>query len=460
MQSASGAREFAGLPSLAWRFLLVGFVIRELFSFWTGHPFDLESWVRTGFVVSHGTNPYLHAWPPVPGSFGYSGQAIPSAAYLPFWPGVFGGTYWVWQHVGFGNPLVLYLLLKQGPIAGDLAVAILLYRFVLRATSDSRQAVRALAFWSLFPYDIVIGSIWGQLDSVTTALILGVLLVSESRAAVRSLGWGLGILIKWVTAIYLPFELFRQRGWRRIWPFLGALVPVGVTLLVFLGTHWTLAPGIATAASQGGGGGGGMNFNRLFEIPVLRSVLSSNPWLYDSLNLLWVPACILAGWMAARWVLTPSPAQEVRALLLVMTVFLLFRWGLNEQYFLYPFALLVADIYTHHPQRRSFLYYLVGVAFAYLLLNGGFGIWFASPVSPASFAVVQAFDNSPVGGQIRFDLLYGLSVLVTVSLAQLLWVLYRDEAAPEPWIFRLSPLRWIRRWRVAPALPTAQAPSP
>src|SRR5580658_8056206 len=52
--------------------LLVGLAIRESFSFWTGHPFDFEIWIRTGYVVAHGTNPYLSAaWPPVPGSFAY-----------------------------------------------------------------------------------------------------------------------------------------------------------------------------------------------------------------------------------------------------------------------------------------------------------------------------------------------------------------------------------------------------
>ena len=38
--------------------LIVGLLIREAFSFWTGHPFDFELWVRTGFWVTHGLSPY------------------------------------------------------------------------------------------------------------------------------------------------------------------------------------------------------------------------------------------------------------------------------------------------------------------------------------------------------------------------------------------------------------------
>ena len=34
------------LPSLAWKVLLAGFLVREAFSFWTGNPYDFEVWLR------------------------------------------------------------------------------------------------------------------------------------------------------------------------------------------------------------------------------------------------------------------------------------------------------------------------------------------------------------------------------------------------------------------------------
>lgn len=433
--------------------LLLGLAIREAFSFWTGHPFDFEIWVRTGYVVAHGTNPYLHPWPPVPGvSFAYTSQDLPSAAYLPFWPDVFGGTYLLWEQVGGGNRFVLYFLLKQGPIAGDLAVAWLLYRFVLRETGNTRAALGALTFWALFPYDIVIGAIWGQLDSVTTALVLAVLMASGSRAFRRSIAWGVGIFLKWVTVIFLPLEFFRQRGWRRLWPFVSLPLAGALTLLGFWTAGWGFGGLLSTSTSEAGGGGGGMNYARLFALPFVQNALASTPLVYAVLNDLWIPACVLAGWVAARWARTGSPGQELRALLFVTAVFLLVRWGLNEQYFLYPFALLAADVFTQHPGRRPFFYYLVGVASAFLLANNVLGIWFVAPVSPPAFAFVQAFDLSPVGGTIRYDLLYGLSVLVTVSLAQLVWLLVRDDPTPSPWLYFL----WSSRH--PPGTPPASAP--
>ncbi|MHB8351979.1 MAG: glycosyltransferase 87 family protein [Thermoplasmata archaeon] len=422
-------------PAAAALILLLGLALREGFSFWTGHPYDFEIWIRTGYVVAHGTNPYLHPWPPVAGvSFGYTGQALPSAAYLPFWPDVFGSTYLLWERIGGGNRFFLYFLLKQGPIAGDVAVAGLLYRFVLRETRSAPAALGALAFWSFFPYDIVIGSIWGQLDPVTTALILAALLTSERQSAGRSLAWGLGIFLKWITVVFLPLELFRNRGFRRLWP-LGSVALAGLlTLLAFLAAGWSFAGIFDTTTSVGSGGGGGMNYAQWFNIASLGAALGTEPLLGAFLTYLWIPGCILAGWYGSRWIATGAPGQPLRALLLVISVALLLRWGLNEQYMLYPFALLVADIYTYHPDRRRFLYFLVALSSGYLLTNNVLGIWFATPAFPQAFTFVQSFDDSGVGGTFRFDLLYLFSALVTITLIQLIWVVLRDQPAPWPWL--------------------------
>jgi len=433
--------------------LLVGLAVREVFSFWTGHPYDLEVWVRTGYVVSQGTNPYLGPWPAVPGvSFGYTNQLLYPAAYLPFWPDIFGGTYGLWAHVGGGNRFVLYFLLKQGPIAGDMAVALLLYRFVLRETGSARAATAALSFWSFFPYDIVIGAIWGQLDPVTTAILLAALLTTEAQASERSVAWGLGIFIKWITVAFLPLEFFRNRGLRRLWPVASVALVGLLTVVAFLAAGWSFAGIAATTTSSTAGGGGGMNWVQLANLASLQSALRTHPILYTVLAHLWIPACLVSGWYAARWVRSGNPGQQLRALLFVMVAVLLFRWGLYEQYMLYPFALLAADVYTLHPQRRRFFYFLVVLASGYLLVNNVGGIWFASPASGQAFNLVQSFDSSAVWGQVRYDLLYIFAILMTVSLVQFLIILLRDEPGPRPWL--LAP------WTLLPAPAAPSVPTP
>ncbi|MCI4326945.1 MAG: hypothetical protein L3K16_04840 [Thermoplasmata archaeon] len=437
--------------------LLAGLAIREVFSFWTGHPYDLEVWIRTGSVVAHGTNPYLGPIAQVPGvSFGYRNQLLYPAAYLPFWPGLFGGTFRLWEQVGGGNRFVLYFLLKQGPIAGDMAVAALLYRFVLRETGEPTTALGALTFWCFFPYDIVISAIWGQLDSVTTALVLLALLSSEAQSARRSLAWGLGIFVKWITVVFLPLEFFRHRGVRRLWPVASVVLVGGLTVLAFRLAGWSFTGIVATTTSSTGGGGGGMNYVQLTNLWFVANALNRVPSSYFVLQHAWVPVCIAAGWYTARWLGTGARGQQLRAFLFVLTAVLLVRWGLYEQYMLYPFALLAADVYTLHPERRRFFYFLVVVASGYLLVNNGAGIWFAAPTSQQAFNIVQGFDSSAFWGTVRYYLLDVFGVLMTVSLVQFLWVLARDDPNPRPWL--IPPWPFLRRAAAPPsAVPVASA---
>ncbi|MFI5415017.1 MAG: hypothetical protein ACHQ16_05045, partial [Candidatus Lutacidiplasmatales archaeon] len=124
-------------------------------------------------------------------------------------------------------------------------------------------------------------------------------------------------------------------------------------------------------------------------------------------------------------------------------------------YMLYPFALLAADVYTLHPNRRAFFYFFVGIALGFLLTNDVLGIWFASPAFPQTFTVAQNIDDSSFWGTMRFDLLYVWAVLVTVTLAQLLVILVRDDPSPRPWPFLLRPNR-----RTDAQLTTAVLPDP
>src|SRR5579864_8159844 len=75
--------------------LALGIIVREAFSFWTGHPFDFEIWVRTGYWVVRGLSPYAPL-PFAPGAsfandFGNGNNA--AIGYLPFWPLLLGAIY-------------------------------------------------------------------------------------------------------------------------------------------------------------------------------------------------------------------------------------------------------------------------------------------------------------------------------------------------------------------------------
>lgn len=451
----SGGRGFGLRPwPKAATFLIAGLLLREAFSFWTGHPYDFEIWIRTGYVVAHGTNPYIAFWPAAPGvSIDGATETLPSAAYLPFWAMITGGSYEAYLGIGGGNRFVYYFLLKQAPILADVATAYLLYRIVRNWTGNLQLATRALAFWSFFPYAILITAVWGQFDSIEVVILLSLLLVSGTSR--RNLLYGLGIFVKWVTAIYLPLELFRERGLRRLWVLLALAVPVGLTALVFVGMHWAFVGIQATASSEAAGGLGGMNYARLFSEDWASPVVRQIPDFFQVGPYLFVPVVVAIGWVMAKRVRSSGPEAELTALLAIMAAFLLTRWGLNEQYFLYVFAPMLLDVLVFHPGRRN-LYVLLGaLASAFLVVNNTLLVWFLTPVSPGFDSWAIALDHNPTTSPIRAWTLIVLCVLITITLAQVVWALLKNQPTPKPWVLRLWPTRPLGR---ATAGGTIQAP--
>jgi len=426
------AQRRSRLPSRAWKVLLAGLFLREAFSFWTGHPFDFESWVRTGYTVSHGTNPYLAFWPPVPGtSFAYLGQNLSPAAYLPFWPWVLGELYRAWELVGGGDRFVLYFLLKQPEIFADVASAYLLYRLVEGWSGETAPALTILTFWSFFPYAIIITAIWGQFDSIIVLFLL-VLLYARTPLE-RSVLYGLGIFVKWLTVIFLPLEVFRDRGVRRLLALVALAIPTGLTVLVFVAEGWTFQGIGPFSVSQSHGTGEGMNYVYVLTLSSVSAALSPVPYLYSVAGYLWVPGVIGAGWLAAKWLGKGEPSSELRAMLLVVTVFLLLRWGLYEQYFLYLFSLLALDAAVFHTGRRALLQFTYGLATVDLLINNDLGLRFLSPINLGISSYTTAIDANGSWGVFRTYALLVLALVVTATLVQLALTFVRDGEAPRPW---------------------------
>ena len=158
-----------------------------------------------------------------------------------------------------------------------------------------------------------------------------------------------------------------------------------------------------------------------------------------------------AGWVAAKWVGAGDRRSELRAMLLVVTVFLLLRWGLYEQYFLYLFALLALDVAVFSPERRLLLYFTYGLALVFLLIDNDLGLQFLGPLQPAWGALAYQINTSATWGAARTAALLVLALAMTVTLVQLVWVFWKDEARPRPWLYVLGDrVRAVGRAGVAP----------
>jgi len=415
--------------------LVLGLIVREAFSFWTGHPYDLEVWLRNAYFVSQGANPYTAFMPPVPGvSFAYLNETLAGVGYLPLWPLILAALYRIYAILPGASRFVLYFLLKQPPILGDVLLGLFLYRSILAWGGRAEVALHGLKFWMFFPYAILISAIWGQFDPIVAALVLLFLL---SNRSVRGYAFvGFGILLKWLPLIYLPFFALRERGKRKgllLLPI--ALVPVA-TVAILAAMGWDYLGITAMSQSASHGGGGGLTYVNILQAPALVPILSAVDGFYMLMGFLWIPGTLLAGAVAYRRFGGDTPERVVQSLLLITTVFFLTRWGVYEQYLIYLLPLFYVDLVLWHPERRSLFILTWILAFAYLLLNNDFLLRFFGPVDSRAVDIAYAFDNQSSLGPLRVWGMYVLAALFTVHLVQLLRVFLNPLRDSTPWLLR------------------------
>jgi hypothetical protein len=360
----------------------LGLLVREVFSFWTGHPFDFELWVRLGYAVVHGVNPYAPLGPVAGLTFAniYSAQDSATIAYLPFWPLVTGLLYLVYMAVGFDNRFVYYFLLKQPIIAGDMFLAYLLYYYISSRTSKQGPSLWAARFWALSPFTLIISGIWGMFDSLSMCFIL--ISIMTNDYVKRSLWMGVGIFTKSLALIYaIPATIRRPRTWSGL--ILAVGLPALATILTLVLMGWPISIVTTTLASTVIKSGASMSawdafyyMNYLQIMPILPTELS------NILGFVWVPAIVVFTALAFRKFGFETEYGLVQSMLIVTLIFLIFKARVTEQYAIYLLALAVVDVALWNPKRKLLLTATMVTALIFLLVNNYFLVRFLSPVYP------------------------------------------------------------------------------
>lgn len=367
--------------------LILGVAIREAFSFWTGHPFDFEIWVRAGYWVARGLSPYAPL-PFAPGvsfanDFGNGNNA--AIGYLPFWPLLLAALYGIYTVVGMGNPFVYYFLIKQPVIIGDVLLGYLLFSYLKNRKPD--QAEKALALWIFSPITILVSAVWGTFDSMAMLAVMLALLAPAGRA--RSVWEGIGTLVKSIPVIFLlPLSYSRERRWQNFVIALG--VPVILTLLIVYLSGWpmtgqqytvltTLANTLHTYGFPLSLWGSWVFLNTMGVVadPLFQSVLNWGGYV-------WIPAVVVASLVARRWFGFDTERGLIQSLLLITLTFLLIRAQVNEQYSIYLLALLLIDAVVWNPRRMRLFYAVTVVVVAAIVTNNLLLIRFVAPVDPGA----------------------------------------------------------------------------
>ncbi len=422
--------------------VVIGLLIREAFSFWTGHPFDFEIWLRNAYFVSRGGNPYSAFMPPVPGlSFAYLNDPLPGVGYLPLWPLILAALFQIYSLIPGGSRFVLYFLLKQPPILGDTLLGWFIYRGLLRWGAKPDAALRGLKFWTFFPYAIIVSAIWGMFDAIVVVLFMGFLLSDRTVKGYASLG--LSIFLKWFPLIFLPFYALSERGRRKPLVSIAVVIPIALTALIFASLGWDYVGVTSMMQYTGHGGGGGMTYVNIFRAPVLEPIISAIPGFYYVAGSLWILGIVFAGFVSRSRFTANGPSATVQALLLITTIFFLTRWGVNEQYLIYLLPLFYIDVVLWHPNRTSLFLVTWVLSLAFLLVNNDLLVRFFGPLDSRAVDIAYAFDNASNLAPIRVWAMYALQVLFSVHLVQLARTFLNPARDTRPWL--LWPFRNLRR---------------
>ncbi|MDA4136625.1 MAG: hypothetical protein OK449_06485 [Thaumarchaeota archaeon] len=359
--------------------ILVGLLVREAFSFWTGHPFDFELWVRTGYWVAHGVSPY-GVLGPVPGltfAYPFSPNGESTIGYLTFWPLLLGAIYQLYAAVGGGDRFVYYFLLKQPTIIGDVLLGYCISRCVKSVRPE--LANKVLAMWLLSPFTIIISGVWGMFDSL--AMLPVIVALDTRKEATRSALEGLAIWVKSVPLIFaLPIAFSGEKKVRNL--AIAILIPAVATLATILILGWSFGIAFATLESTVTKGGQSLSAMGLFFYLIeFNAIGQISPHWMAVIGYVWVPAEAAAVYFGYRWHGFSTKRGLVQSLLLCTITFMLFKAQVNEQYGIYILALALVDL-SWNPSRKWLYVSLTAADMAFLLVNNVFLVRFTSPVYP------------------------------------------------------------------------------
>jgi Gpi18-like mannosyltransferase len=211
----------------------------------TAHPYDGRVFMVTGYLVAHGSSPY------VPTSVSeILGNAlfpdpVPGIGYPPPWSLVLALSYLASYNM-IPNLILYNLAIKVPIVLGNILLALLVGKMILGVTSSAAKSKNATYFMLFNPFVIYTTAIWGQFDTVSVLLMLfAIFELTQSRRRLSALALGGAIALKLIPVVLLPLLMICERkreNWLRAFEYsvLVAAV-VGFSFFPFL-IGWSVKP--------------------------------------------------------------------------------------------------------------------------------------------------------------------------------------------------------------------------
>ena len=409
--------------------LIAGLTIREVLAPFTGHPFDLELWLRVGYYVSRGTDPYS-VTAPIPGLSFPGAQDMTWIGYPPTWAFFQAGLYKLYSLSGINNRFVYYFIIKQPMVLADVVISYLLFRLI-SDLKNLESGVRAFAFWMLCPFTIIISSIWGMFDQMILVLVLGSL-VAIKETQKSALMQSVGFLLKVLPLIYVPLMAFVQGSRQKIVTYLAVFVGTSVlfALLPYLFfPNWKVSQLAGVGLDVINKLGGSMNYWVI--LLVYGSYWKVPPTMERLLNDLafaWIPAVLIASAFCVISVRARNNLIRNLCLstLFITLVFFLTKSIVNEQYLIYFLGVGLVDYYVLESKQRQKLFHLIWITvLIFLAANNTYFTRFLEPLS-IYWKNLDTMLESGGYGEIRLGIMLVNGLLFTALTGFYLVSLYGD----------------------------------
>ncbi|MDS0526126.1 glycosyltransferase family 39 protein [Clostridium sp. SHJSY1] len=248
------------------------------------------------------------------------------------------------------------LFIKIPPILADIISAFLLYKLAKKYISSEASTILAL-FYIFNPAVVINSTLWGQVDSFFTMIILiAVYLMAEKRPILSTLVFTIGVLMKPQGIVYLPillFEVVRKRDLKLVLKMAGtALITVLVVIIPFSINQsplWIINLYSSTISEYPYASVNGFNF---FSLIGANYIKNSTTWFifsYHTYGMLFIVLTTLFSWFiyAKR---NDNNFAPVAALIQIAGVFT-FSVGMHERY-LFPAAALAVLAYIYQKDKR------------------------------------------------------------------------------------------------------------
>lgn len=295
------------------------------------------------------------------------------------------------------------LILKLPAIFADLATSYLLFARARKYLNPPLASFLA-AFYLFNPAVLINSSLWGQVDSFFTCLLVaGLILMAEGKTPWASFLFAAAVLMKPQGIIFLPvlfFELFRHKDWKLFFKSLGlGLAGFLIIILPFAfrqGPLWIIELYLKTLGEYPFASVNAFNLFNLLGANYIRYSETLAFMSYQSWGMLFIVAVTALSWFIYARTDNVKVAWAV-ALLLISGVFTL-ATGMHERY-LFPALALSLFSFIYLGDKR------------FIFMAGGFSVSIFLNTYTVLFATIKGVHSVAGAGIPAFTAVLNLFLL-------------------------------------------------